>query len=166
MLNRASALPSGLSLRPARPADHPFLISLYADARPELQWIEGGADLVQSVVALQYRVFQEGAGHHYPNAMHFIVEKTAACIGALIVDFGHAEVRILYIAFITEARGLGYGRYVLQGVQQAARKVRCPVAVTVSHINARAKQLYLELGFRVEETQVACERLVWYPSTC
>jgi hypothetical protein len=51
----------------------------------------------------------------------------------------------------------------VQGLQQAAARAQAPLAVTVWRSNPRARAMYLELGFVVEEAQPAAERLVWYP---
>ncbi|TJZ79162.1 GNAT family N-acetyltransferase [Chitiniphilus eburneus] len=164
MLDSANALADGLTIRPARPSDEPFLAALYRSARPDLQLIDADPELIESVVAQQYQTLQTGAGTAYPNAMHYVIEKTAANIGALVVDFGPNEVRVIYLAFIPSARGLGFGRTVLQGVQQAARQVHCPVAAVVWRSNPRARQHYIALGFQVEEAGDTAERLVWYPT--
>lgn len=95
--------------------------------------------------------------------MHYVIEKLGSAIGALTTDFGANEIRVLYLAFIPAARGRGYGRTVLQGVQKAAEQVRCPVATVVWASNPHARRHYLALGFQVEEANPAAERLVWYP---
>jgi len=156
-------MPAGISLRPAAAGDQAFLQTLYRSARPDLQFIDGAPEFIETVVAQQYAVHTQGTGEEYPNAMHFIIEKTQAAIGALVVDFGHNEVRVIYVAFIVAARGFGYGKAVLRGVQQAASNVQCPVAVVVWHNNPGARRIYLELGFQVEESQSMADRMVWYP---
>jgi ribosomal protein S18 acetylase RimI-like enzyme len=153
----------GLVVRPSRAADGPFLQSLYQSARPDLQWIDGEQEQVQQIVAQQFQVQEQGMGENHPNAMHYVVEKLGTAIGALSTDFGPNEIRVLYIAFIPQARGKGYGRTVLQGVQRAAQQVRCPVTTVVWANNPHARQHYLALGFAVEERNPAAERLVWYP---
>lgn len=163
MLDSGSSLGGGISIRPARTNDGPFLETLYMSARPELQLIDADPELIEAVVAQQYQSLQTGAGTEYPNAMHYVIEKTATPVGSLVVDFGHNEVRVVYLAFIPVARGRGYGRTVLQGVQQAAAQVQCPVATVVWRSNPLARQHYIALGFQVEEAGVAAERLVWYP---
>jgi hypothetical protein len=45
----------------------------------------------------------------------------------------------------------------------AAARTRAPLAVTVWRGNPRARALYLALGFTVEESNPAAERLVWHP---
>lgn len=161
MLNSSSA--AGLSMRPSRPTDGPFMQSLYQSARPELQLIDAEPEVVAQVVAQQFLVQERGIGDNFPNALHYVVEKLDTPIGMLSADFGPNEIRVLYLAFIPGARGKGYGRSVLQGVQKAAEHVRCPVATVVWASNPRARQHYLALGFQVEESTPGAERLVWYP---
>ncbi|MDB6047958.1 MAG: acetyltransferase [Pseudomonas sp.] len=163
MLNNNSALAGGLTVRPSRPGDSPFLEALYRSARADLQLIDGDDELIESVVAQQFQVQQQGAGDAYPDAMHYVIEKLDTPIGALITDFGHNEIRVVYLAFIVAARGRGFGRTVLQGVQQAAEQIRCPVATVVWANNPHALRHYLALGFQIEETNPAAARLVWYP---
>ncbi|SMQ27791.1 Ribosomal protein S18 acetylase RimI [Pseudomonas helmanticensis] len=163
MTDNAAVAAEGLVVRPARATDGPFLQSLYQAARPDLQWIDGEQEQVQQVIAQQFQVQEQGMGENYPNAMHYVVEKLGSHIGALSTDFGANEIRVLYLAFIPQARGQGYGRAVLQGVQKAAQQIRCPVATVVWTRNPHARRHYLALGFAVEESNPAAERLVWYP---
>jgi len=163
MADNAAVAAEGLVVRPSRATDVPFLQSLYQTARPDLQWIDGEQEQVQQVVAQQFQVQELGMGDNYPNAMHYVVEKLGTAIGALSTDFGANEIRVLYLAFIPKARGQGFGRVVLQGVQKAAQQIRCPVATVVWTSNPHARRHYLALGFAVEESNPAAERLVWYP---
>jgi ribosomal protein S18 acetylase RimI-like enzyme len=163
MTDNAAVAAEGLVVRPSRATDGPFLQSLYQTARPDLQWIDGEPEHVQQVVAQQFQVQEQGMGDNYPDAMHYVVEKLGTAIGALSTDFGANEIRVLYLAFIPQARGQGFGRAVLQGVQKAAQQIRCPVATVVWTNNPHARRHYLALGFAVEERNPAAERLVWYP---
>ena len=115
------------------------------------------------MIAQQFKVQEQGLGENFPNAMHYVIEKLDTAIGALTTDFGPNEIRVLYLAFLPLARGQGYGRAVLQGVQKAAQQIRCPVATVVWANNSHARRHYLALGFQVEERNPAAERLVWYP---
>lgn len=164
MLDNAAFSNAGLGMRPATAADAPFLETLYRSARPDLQHAGGGdREVVDSVMAQQYRTLMAGTEQHYPNAMHFVVERQGQSIGAVIVDFGANEVRVVYLALVPAARGRDYGKVLMQGIQQAATKAHCPVAVTVWRNNPQARRFYAELGFVVDETHAAAERMVWYP---
>lgn len=163
MLDNATFAASTLGVRPATAIDAPFLEMLYRAARPDLQLLDGTPEQVGALMAQQYEVLQAGTGGNFPNALHFVIEKVAERIGGLIVDFGANEIRLVYLALLPAVRGRGYGREVLQGLQQAAARARAPLAVTVWRSNPGARQLYLSLGFRVEDAQPTAERLVWYP---
>jgi ribosomal protein S18 acetylase RimI-like enzyme len=164
MADNAAMMANGLVVRPSRATDGPFLHNLYQTARPDLQLIDGEQELVQQIVAQQFQVQELGMGESHPNAMHYVVEKLGTAIGALSTDFGPNEIRLLYLAFIPQAQGKGYGREVLLGVQKAAQQIRCPVATVVWTNNPHARRHYLALGFTVEESNPAAERLVWYPA--
>jgi ribosomal protein S18 acetylase RimI-like enzyme len=163
MFSNATFAASALGLRPAGAADAPFLELLYRSTRPELEQLDATPEQIQALAAQQHEVLQAGAGAAFPNAMHFVVERTAERVGALMVDFGPNEVRLIYLALVPALRGQGYGRQLVQGLQQAAARAQAPLAVTVWRSNPRARAMYLALGFVVEEAQPAAERLVWYP---
>lgn len=163
MANSSTVAAEGLVVRPSLASDGPFLQRLYQSARPDLQWIDDSMEVVEQIVAQQFQVQEQGLGENFPNAMHYVVEKLGTAIGALSTDFGPNEIRVLYLAFIPAARGQGYGRAVLQGVQKAAQQIRCPVATVVWASNPHALAHYLALGFAVQEYNVAAQRLVWYP---
>lgn len=164
MFGNATFAHSPLGLRPAAAQDAPFLELLYRASRPEFELLDGAPEQVQALAAQQHQVLQAGAGDTFPNAMHFVVERAAERVGALIVDFGANEVRLIYLALLPALRGQGHGRQLVQGLQQAAARAQAPLAVTVWRSNPRARAMYLALGFVVEESQPAAERLVWYPS--
>lgn len=163
MLKHNANAADGLVVRPSRVTDGPFLQALYHSARADLQWIDGEQEVVEQVIAQQFQVQERGVEDNFPGALHYVVEKLGTPIGALTADFGSNEIRVLYLAFIPAARGKGFGRTVLQGVQKAAEQVRCPVATVVWASNPHARRHYLALGFQVEESNPAAERLVWYP---
>ena len=143
MASTDAVVADGLVVRSSRVSDGPFLHRLYQSARPDLQWIDCEREVVEQVVAQQFQVQEQGLGEHFPNAMHYVIEKLDTAIGALTTDFGPNEIRVLFLAFIPQARGQGYGRAVLQGVQKAAQQIRCPVATVVWANNAHARQHYL-----------------------
>lgn len=155
---------AGLGMRPATHADAGFLETLHRSARPDLeQAAAGDADFAATLMHQQYRVLTEGSGQQHPQAMHFVVEKLGERIGAAIVDFGHNEIRVIYLALLPALRGRGHARALLQAIQQAAARLHTPVAVTVWRSNPQARRFYIALGFVAEEGGAVAERLVWYP---
>lgn len=155
---------SGLGLRPARPSDQGFLEALYRSARPELQLIDGEPELVEHIVQQQFQVQESGLGEAFPNAQHYVIERIDTRIGALVFAAAAGEIRLLYLAFVPEARGLGFGSTVIGGLQQAAEQAGCALTTVVWTSNPAARRQYLSLGFEVLQRDIAAERLVWYPA--
>jgi ribosomal protein S18 acetylase RimI-like enzyme len=156
---------SALAMRPANAKDAAFLQQLYRATRTDLLQLDLGSAQAEALVAQQYEVLQAGTAEEFPHAMHFVVEKTASRVGAVIVDFGPAEVRLVYLALLPAVRGQGHGQQLVRGLQQAAERAGAPLAVTVWRSNPHARALYLALGFVVEQALPVAERMVWYPPT-
>jgi ribosomal protein S18 acetylase RimI-like enzyme len=157
-------IPDGLGIRPARPSDQPFLEALYRSTRGDLRLIDAEDGFIEALTAQQHQAQTAGYGAMFPNAMYFVVEQHGQAIGRAVVDFGHNEVRLVDVAFIPEARGKGHGEAVIRGLQQAAAQAGAPLALTAMKNNPAAHRLYLRLGFRVEESAEAHDRMVWYPA--
>ncbi len=159
----SSDLSLGISLRVANDGDRLFLEQTYRDARPELDLIDRERDYVEVVKAQQLTALREGMGDKYPNSVKFIIEKARHAIGAVVVNFGHNDLRVVFLACIPSARGFGYGRAALHGIQMAAETTNLPVSLVALHSNPGSKRVYLEAGFRVAETSPVADLLVWYP---
>ena len=158
-------LPDGLGLRMATRADGPFIAALFHSTREAFYLADQATDYVRNVIEQQFELQAEGYGRQSPDAMTFIVDKQGTSIGRLILDFGKNIAHILDIALIKEARGKGYGKAIIQAVQYIAQKQRLPVGLSVDRQNARAKRLYLSLGFMVAEYGETHEFLLWYPQS-
>jgi ribosomal protein S18 acetylase RimI-like enzyme len=154
-----------LRIRPARPEDSGFVEALYRSTRQDLLVVDAEADFIEDLVGMQYRAQITGYGEMFPDAMYFVVECMSAPIGRVVVDFGSNEVHLVDIALIPEARGQGYGTQILRILQRAAAQTRAPLTLTVSRTNPRARQVYLALGFRVEQGDAMVECMVWYPTS-
>lgn len=68
-------LSKGISMRPIRPGDGEWERILHDAGRPELNFIEGERDFIQSIYDFQFKARNEGYGSAFPNAMYFMVEK-------------------------------------------------------------------------------------------
>ncbi len=163
MLTGDSSLPIGLSMRPALANDTPFLETLFQDARQDLLNINGEEEFIQTIMEQQYNVLQEGAGQQYPNAMHFVIEKTQERIGGLIIDFGPNEARVIYLAFIKAAQGKGYGKGILHGLQLTATKAGTPLSLVVFNTHFNAIRLYLSMGFQAVQQNFTHTLMMWLP---
>ena len=156
--------PNGLSIRPVLAKDSGFIESLYRSTRSDLRLINAENDFVESLIEQQFYAQTIGYGSMYPDAMYFIIEKLGEAIGRVILDFGNNEVLIVDLAFIPAARGKGFGRCVIQGLQATAARVQAPLTLSVHPANLSAKRLYLDLGFRVDQRTPMSERMAWHPT--
>lgn len=163
MLTDGMSLPGGLSMRPMRESDNAFFETLYRSTRDDLRLLDAEEDFIEEFIGFQRRAQVEGYGGQYPNAMYFVAEHHGDRIGRIVLDFGQEEVRVVDIALIPAARGKGFGGQILQVVQLIAGKLKASVSLSVRFDNLAAKQLYLGLGFVVEEAGVPFERMVWRP---
>ncbi|WP_163833575.1 GNAT family N-acetyltransferase [Spartinivicinus ruber] len=157
-------LPQGLVIRPATDADKYFLKLLYHSTRSDLQYINAHGEFISELIAQQYQAQTVGYSNMFPNACYFIIEKQQQSIGRVTLDFTNEVIHVIDIAFILEARGKGYGKGVIQALQIAAGKTCAPLLLSVYANNWAAKNLYLKLGFQVEQSATPYERMIWYPT--
>lgn len=150
-------------MRPSMAADKPFLEALHESIRQDLMLIDDEQDFIKSIVDMQYQAQTQSYGEQYPNAMYFVIEKHHEKIGKVTVDFGHNEVRIVEIAFIPQARGLGFGEVILRSLMAAAEQSKAPLTLTVANNNPVAYQFYLRLGFQVVEEASMYTLMSWFP---
>ena len=151
-------------MRPARDSDKTFIASLFQTTRDDLLMIDAEADLIQALIEQQQQAQIIGYGNEFPDAMYFIVEKYQERIGRVVVDFGEAEIRLVDFCLIPQAQGQGYGKIIIQILQYASGASKAPLALTVMRLNERAKMLYFNLGFQIEESNGMYDRMVWYPT--
>lgn len=143
------ALPEGVALRPAQPADASFLQALYASTRRDEMAPTGWPQAqIDAFLADQFALQSAHYAQHYADAAFSVVERDGVPVGRLIVLDRPAEVRLVDVALVDEARGRGLGTRLVEGVlaQAAGRRV-------VLHVEVfnPALRLYERLGFHVAE---------------
>lgn len=141
---------SGLSLRPIRESDRPFLARLYASTRTEelavVPWPQEQKDAFLSMqFEAQHRSYQE----QFAGARFDVVELEGRAIGRLYVERRADEIRVIDVALLPEHRGAGLGSQLLGRVVEEAREARLPVRLHVEPSNPAAR-LYRRMGFVIE----------------
>lgn len=137
-------------LRPAEPADRPFLLAMYAELRaPDLQALGLQGPAAEAFVAHQYDA-QAQAYARYPDVSHAVIEVGGAPVGRLIVARWAQELRIVDIAVVAAARGRGIGTELLSQLQREAHERGVPATIHVERFNP-AWRLYTRLGFTLAE---------------
>lgn len=144
---------AGLVLRPATADDLDFLETLYASTRlEELAPLPWSDEDKHAFLAQQFAAQHEHYLGHYANAERLVVERSGEPVGRLYVDRWADQHRIVDIAFLTAARGQGYGTALLGDVVNEAADEDKPVTIHVEHMNP-ALSWYRRLGFEPIEDQ-------------
>ena len=136
-----------VTLRAATQADEHVLRDIYASTRADelaqLDWtLEQKAWFVGMQFDAQHRHYVE----HYPDAAFLVIERDGVPVGRLYLHEQPTEVRIMDIALLPEARGLGIGTTLLRQVIADAAARGQAVSIHVEDRNP-ARQLYERLGF-------------------
>ncbi len=142
--------PDSISLRPAESGDQAFLYELYRDTRAEEMAAWGwDANQQQMFMELQFRA-RNITYSAYPNTEHSIILDAGQPIGRLLISWMDRELRLVDIALLDKARGVGIGAKLISELLEKASSEGKPLRLHVEKSN-RALQLYQRLGFRVVE---------------
>jgi ribosomal protein S18 acetylase RimI-like enzyme len=158
-LRAASAL--GLSYRPAREADLPFLAAVYASTRAEELAMTGWPDEMK----LQFLAHQFNAQHtdyerNYPDAERLVIEHRGEDVGRLYLDEESTRFNLIDIALLPAARGQGLGGAILADILAQAAEAGKIVTIYVEKNNP-ARRLYDRLGFICQSDEGVYDLLSW-----
>ncbi|BDY06001.1 GNAT family N-acetyltransferase [Ferrimonas sp. YFM] len=157
------SLDNGLTLRPSRPSDGPFLQSLHDAVRSDLDALKHTPELHRQILDLQYRAQTQGYGDQCPDAWYFIVEHLHTSVGKVTIDFSGERIHLVDIAFIPAYCGKGHGQVVLQSIQQIAARLNVPLTLSVFSQDSQLIQWYRRLGFASMEQRGAHILMRWLP---
>jgi ribosomal protein S18 acetylase RimI-like enzyme len=145
----------GLSLRPARDADGPFLRALFETARPDAAILAAWPEAIRRPFLDQQFQFQTiHYARVYPDADHMLVIADGAPIGRIIVSRQPEQWCVVDIALLPVWRGQGIGTLLVQAIQAAARRARAPCVRLSVEVRNPARRLYERLGFTAVEEGV------------
>jgi len=152
---------AGVTLRPATPADRPFLLRVYMDARAaELAPTGWTPEQKAAFCASQFAGQDAHYRQYYPDCAFLVIEREGRPIGRLYRDRRANEIRVVDIALLESERGKGVGGRLLQAVLDEAAAAGLPVRMHVERFNP-ARRLYERLGFRVEAAGEVHDLLLW-----
>jgi ribosomal protein S18 acetylase RimI-like enzyme len=158
---RAAA--AGVTFRPIRDADLPFLSRVYASTRLEelapVPWSDAEkAAFLDSQFRAQHAHYQQ----HYKTAERLIVLHGGEPIGRLYLDRWMREHRVVDIALLPAHRGQGLGTAIMRDLLDEAAAAGKALSIHVEKFNP-AQRLYERLGLvRVGETG-AYDLMRWEP---
>jgi ribosomal protein S18 acetylase RimI-like enzyme len=138
---------AAIALRPIRPDDRPFLLSVYASTRePELARVGWTAMQKASFVQMQFDAQHAYYQEHYSGATFDVVLAAGEPAGRLYVSREDDEFRIVDIALLPAYCHRGIGTMLLRGLQSEAAAAGKPLRIHVERVNP-ALRLYGRLGF-------------------
>ncbi|GAA0745332.1 GNAT family N-acetyltransferase [Dactylosporangium roseum] len=150
-------------VRPATPADEPFLRTVHAAARAEEAAAFGWSPAqVDAFLTIQFDAQRRHYRTVWPHATDGIVEAGGVPVGRLYVDRGSGAFTVLDIALLPDRRGAGLGGALLRGLQAEAAALDVPVELRVLR-TGRALRLYRRLGFRADGGDEHRLALRWDP---
>lgn len=156
MLLQSTQFPNDIKLRKLdEKEDIDLLFTIYASTREEIifyeQWSpQQKEDFLNNQFWLQHNAYM----NNYDNPFYYVIRYKEADVGRLYLDTGENELRIIDIALLPHARGVGVATTLLSEVIDLAKKDRKKVSIHVEKQN-RAKNLYHRLGFTcIEEGSV------------
>jgi ribosomal protein S18 acetylase RimI-like enzyme len=150
-----------VALRPATPADTPFLRSVFGETRrAELLAAGVGEREADLLIELQMRARDAQYRSAFPLAEHAIVEVDDVPAGRLVVDRRTYDLRIVDIDLLAAFRGRGVGSSLLGSLQAEAAQSGRGISLQVARGNP-AQRLYHRLGFHEVAGDEIYAELAW-----
>jgi GNAT superfamily N-acetyltransferase len=153
-----------VALRPVTPADHDFLLEAYASTRAEemslVPWTE---DQKRAFVSAQFEARQQHYQKVYPAATHEIISWNDRPVGLLYLARLDAEIRIVDLFLLPNARKQGIGTHLIARLQADAGKCAKLLRIYLEFFNPSI--IFFErLGFSRGEAQGVHILMEWSPA--
>ena len=148
-------------LRPVQEEDEALLLEIYASTRAdEMALVPWDAAQKQSFVQMQFSAQQKHYRAYFPHATHDMILVEGQPVGRLYVDRREAEIRILDMTLLPQARGRGIGILIVQDLMKEAAYRNQSLSIYVESFN-RSLGLFQRLGFVKTEENGASWLMVW-----
>ncbi|HEX8602227.1 MAG TPA: GNAT family N-acetyltransferase [Pseudoduganella sp.] len=153
-----------IEMRPAEAADQAFLSLLFASTRTADQRM-GACDAHTEalLMALQFRARQTQLHALYPYGDIAVIAERERPIGALHVNYGSDEIRILDMSLLPESRSRGIGIGLLRSLQAQGARMHVPVRLDVMP-GTRAQRLFQRCGFTLNGANGLFLCMEWMPA--
>jgi GNAT superfamily N-acetyltransferase len=137
----------GITLRPTQDDDRAFLEALYRTVRdPELAATGWDEATRAAFVRQQFEAQDRWYRTQYLGAAFLVIERLGVPVGRIYLHETAAELRVMEVSLMPEARGQGLGTALLTWVVDDARERGRAVTLHVESFN-RVRRLYARMGF-------------------
>ncbi|MDQ4124127.1 MAG: GNAT family N-acetyltransferase [Actinomycetota bacterium] len=152
-----------VELRPAGPADEPFLRDVYASTRAaELERVPWTDEQKRAFTDDQFTAQDTYYRQHYSGASYQVILVDGEPAGRLYVARWAEEIRIMDIALLPQFCGNGIGTRLLTELRDEAEAAEKTLSIHVEAFNP-ALRLYERLGFRRVEDRDPYVFMEWRP---
>ncbi len=135
------------TLRPAGPADEPFLDRLYAEVHAgEFAPLNLPPPALAQLLTMQARMQRASYAHMFPAAEDRLVLRGTEAVGRLMTVELPGEIHLIDIALLRTAQGQAIGTGLLEQLCRRARQSEKPLTLSV-RVDNPAQRLYRRLGF-------------------
>jgi ribosomal protein S18 acetylase RimI-like enzyme len=154
---------STVTSRLVRPEDAPFLRAVYMSTRAEEVAVLGWSPAQQEAfLTMQFHAQQQDYGRRYPAAEHRILLRGGQAAGQYRVDRTPAEIHLIDVSLLPQARNGGLGGALLRRLREEAAQTQRPLRLSVARDN-RARRLYERLGLVVIASTGTHFTMEWRP---
>ena len=150
---------SGLSVRPAEPADDTFFLRLFAANHAYFSESGLPEHLVQQLLQQQYQLQQQSYQQQNPDI--YLLQHQQQAVGRLILARQKESLHLTDLAFLPSCCGLGFGSELMRALQQYARQQQLALTLLVAQQNVRAQKFYLNHGFTRGAQSESHDQLSW-----
>lgn len=148
--------------RPARAADRPLLLEVFAESR-DLALQALPPQVLATVMEQQFSAQEASFAARTPEIEDLVIlAADGAPCGRLVLQDAADALRVVEVAILPSHRGAGIGAEVLRQVQARARIADRPVELA-AHRGSPVLGLYRRLGFRVTAQDESRCSLRWTP---
>jgi len=152
-----------IALRPVRPQDREFLLSVYASTRTdELAMVPWSEAEKAAFIRQQFDAQTAYWDEQYPDAERSVVEMDGQPAGRLYVQRWPRELRLVDIALLPAFRRRGAGTELIHRLFSEAAGTGTPVTIHVEIFNP-ARALYERLGFSSRGERGMYMLMEWRP---
>ncbi len=153
------------TLRPVREEDEALLVEIYSSTRAdEMALVPWDAAVKDAFLRSQCSAQLAHYRSHFPEATHDMILMDGEPVGRLYVDRRNAEIRILDVTLLEQARGHGVGTRIIQELMKEADDRDVSLSIYVESFN-RSLGLFQRLGFVKTEENGASWLMVWRPGS-
>ncbi|HEV2351313.1 MAG TPA: GNAT family N-acetyltransferase [Terriglobia bacterium] len=143
----------GVTLRPVRAGDEPFLYEVFASTRTEEMALTNWTPAQQDAfLRRQFLAQHEYYAAQFPQADHHIILTDGRPMGRLLVSRNSEAIELVDISLLPQHRASGIGTRLIKALLDEGQSAGKPVRLYVFRFN-RAQRLYERLGFyKIGET--------------